>query len=212
MKQLTSARVPRKAIGSSADERLKTVAVQLEEFFQSPNQTSDALIALLQGNAPPSSSISETIVDLFSQSVNRPSLSKLLDRAVRYLHLDQEEKLIEQKSEQPRNLIHQTVMKNYPSLFGFLLKHGWDPNSALPDQKTPLSIAVVSNPTDPVQRLSYIETLLAHGADPLMADVNDVLPFKRLCGMGRWTSRKIDGQGTLLSSRIELPTRLRILS
>ena len=93
------------------------------------------------------------------------------------------------KSEHPPNLLHQTVMKNYASLFHFLLEHGWDPNRVLTDQKTALSIAVVSNQLDPEQRLTYIRSLLDHGADPLIADGNNVSPFKRLCGMGRWIWR-----------------------
>ncbi len=185
---------------SLADLRSREFGTQLDNFFRNSNQSTDILNALYQQYCP-SSSIYESIIYLYTNSLNKPTMNRLLDKSIEYLHLNNDDTLLETPFDLQQikcneeikdcNLLHHAITRNHENIFQLLLKFGFNPNSLLSDHKTPLSIAVVSNNISPVKRLEYIQLLIAHEANPLIRDVNDVSPFQRLCGMGKFVWQDI---------------------
>ncbi|CAF3390996.1 unnamed protein product [Rotaria sp. Silwood1] len=178
---------------SLVETRLQEFTTQLDNFFKHSNQSSEILNALFEQYCPSSSSIYESIIYVYSNSLNKPKVNKLLNKTIEYLHLNNDENLLKtsyylkelkfnEQTEQC-NLLHNAIIKNYENIFQLLLKSGFNPNSLLSDRKTPLSICVVTNTIDPRKRLEYIQLLIEHGANPIIQDVNNSSPFKRLCGM-----------------------------
>ncbi len=127
--------------------------------------------------------------------MHKPTISKLLDKTIEYLHLNNRENSYK-ITEQTENciLLHNAIAKNYENIFQLLLKCGFNPNSLLSDHKTPLLIAVVSNNIHPTKRLEYIQFLIAYGANAIIPDNANVSPFKRLCGMGRFMCQRSDNE------------------
>lgn len=185
----------RKKSPSLADQRLRDFGIQLDRFFKNSDQSSGVLNALYQEYYP-SSSIYESIIYLYSKSLNKPTINKLLDKSIEYLNLNNDDNLLKipdylhriksNENTEDCTLLHNAIMKNYEHIFQLLLKFGFNPNSLLSDRKTPLSIAVVANNINPIKRLEYIQLLIVHGANPMIRDVNNVSPFTRLCGMGKF--------------------------
>jgi ankyrin repeat protein len=176
----------RKRLTSLTDERLQAIIPQLNEFFLNSTQSPDILYALFEQYYP-LSSINESIIYLYSISLYKPMICKLLDRIIEYLHLNNDENLYKFNEQTDNcNLLHNSIIKNYENIFQLLLKCGFNPNSLLSNHKTPLSIAVVTNSIHPIKRLEYIQLLIAYGANAITRDDVNVSPFKRLCGMGRF--------------------------
>ena len=179
---------------SFIDALLRDIGDGLDNFFKSSNQSFDILNAFFEQYFP-LLSIRQAIIYLYSNSLKKPRISKLLDKTVEYLQLNNDGNLgknpscLQQiKFDEQReicSLLHYAIMKNYENIFRLLLKSGFDPNGLLSDHKTPLSIIVVTNNIDPPKRLEYVQLLIEHGANPTLPDVNNASPFKRLCGMGK---------------------------
>ena len=137
---------------------------------------------------------------LHSNSLNKPTINKLLDKSIEYLHLNNDDSLLKDSY----YLLQNAIMKNYENIFQLLLKFGFNPNSLLSDYKTPLSIAVVANNINPLKHLEYIQLLITHGANPTIRDVNDVSPFKRSCGMGMFVFYRSKIAGFIYRSGLEV--------
>ncbi|CAF3783344.1 unnamed protein product [Rotaria sordida] len=178
---------------SLVEVRLQEFGTQLDNFFKNSNQSPEILNTLFQQYCPSSSSIYESIIYVYSNSLNKPRINKLLNKTIEYLRLNNDENLLKNPyhlkeikfNEQIEqcHLLHDAIIKNYENIFQLLLKSGFNPNSLLSDHKTPLSICVVTNAIDPRKRLEYIQLLIEHGANPIIRDVNNSSAFKRLCGM-----------------------------
>ncbi|CAF3641390.1 unnamed protein product [Rotaria socialis] len=176
---------------SLVEAKMREFGTQLDEFFKNSNQSPEILHALFEQHCL--SSIHESIIFIYWNSLNKPKINRLLDRTIEYLQLNKEENLIKNPyylkeiefNEQIKNsaLLHDAIMKNYENIFLLLLKSGFNSNNLLPDRKTPLSMCVVVNNIDPRKRLNYIQLLIEQGANAIVRDVNNVSPFQRLCGM-----------------------------
>ncbi|CAF4158904.1 unnamed protein product, partial [Rotaria sordida] len=159
---------------SLVEVRLQEFGTQLDNFFKNSNQSPEILNTLFQQYCPSSSSIYESIIYVYSNSLNKPRINKLLNKTIEYLHLNNDENLLKNPyhlkeikfNEQIEqcHLLHDAIIKNYENIFQLLLKSGFNPNSLLSDHKTPLSICVVTNAIDPRKRLEYIQLLIEHGA------------------------------------------------
>ncbi|CAF0903743.1 unnamed protein product [Didymodactylos carnosus] len=80
--------------------------------------------------------------------------------------------------------LHDSVVHDCNHIFKLLLKAGFDTNVQLTtDRKTPLQFAVVFMTNDVSRRFYYVQALLAYNANLLVQDINNVTPFKRLCGL-----------------------------
>lgn len=170
---------------SSDDVRIQAIIPQLKNFFNNSTQSSEILNTIFEQYYP-SSSIYETIIYLYLNSLSKPTLSKLLDQSVEYLHLnnnDSSYQIITQTEND--KLLHNAISKDHENIFQLLLKCGYNPNSLLSDHKTPLSVVVVTSKLSPIKRLECIQLLIAYGASAVIRDDRNVSPFKRLCGMGK---------------------------
>ncbi|CAF1550447.1 unnamed protein product [Rotaria magnacalcarata] len=152
---------------SLVEAKICELGTQLDEFLKNSNQSSEILHALFEQHCSSSSSIHESIIFIYWNSLNKPKINRLLDRTIEYLQLNKEENLIKNPyylkeiefNEQIKNstILHDAIMKNYENIFLLLLKSGFNPNNLLPDRKTPLSMCVVVNNIDPRKRLNYIQ-------------------------------------------------------
>lgn len=174
-----------KKLISSNDARIPAITCHLKTFFNDSNTQSPVILKTILEEHYPSTSIYEIIISLYSNSLYKPILSKLIDQTVEYLYLNNNENNY-QINEQIKNskLLHNAISKEHEHILRFLLQSGFNPNSLLSDHKTPLSIAVVNNKISPTKRLEIIQLLIRYGANAVIPDNTNVSPFKRLCGMG----------------------------
>ena len=173
----------RENLKSLANERIEEIISQLKQFFNNSTQSVEILITIFEQFYPSSSSsIYQSIIDLYSTYINKPSVNNLLDKTVEYLQVNS----YHFDGQIPNcDLLQKAVIKKNENIFKFLLKGGVNPNEFTPDHKTPLAIVVVKNDIHPSKRLEYIQILLKYGANPIPRDIYQVSPFERLCGMGR---------------------------
>ncbi|UJR10614.1 hypothetical protein I4U23_014811 [Adineta vaga] len=182
-KRQRNARKKAKNISSLTDQRIRDLTDQLNNYFKDSTQSTNILKAIFD-DYHPSSTVHETILSIYSNSLQKPTLNKFLDKSIDCLHLNDDVQSNQfPNSTENCQLIHHAISKDYENIFRLLLISGFNPNDLLSDCKTPLSIAVVAGNLDQIKRLNYIRLLIEHGANPILRDVNNVSPFKRLCGM-----------------------------
>ncbi|CAF1065699.1 unnamed protein product [Adineta steineri] len=71
----------RKQSLSLADQRLQDFTSELDVFFQNSNQSFD-LLNILFKQYHPSLSIYESILNIYSNSLHKPTLNQLLDKTI----------------------------------------------------------------------------------------------------------------------------------
>ena len=177
----------------------QAVLAELERLFKEPNPSANDVLEKIQSLSPDLSPV-DSLIFLYADWKYRPMTARLLNRVVQFLgvHLETQDSTFFRNGPVDPGLLHHTIVQNNGAMFQLFLRLGVSPNGFSKDGKTPLSLAVVSQPETNVQRLEYVRTLLEHGADPLLCDSRNDSPFKRLCGMGQLHASSIDFLRSLL--------------